>query len=279
MLTWSLGWASSPASSAITSFAFMFEEVPEPVWNTSIGNWSSCSPLATSSPAFAIRSARSVSSLPSSAFARAAAAFSLPSQWMTGAGIGWPEIWKFLTALDVSSPHSSVRVAIHSGYLPGLAAGGVAPSEGALKARRQRPAGLAEASGGVEPTHEVGVNGIGSLADRAEQVAELERSRARRVTPGLGVELGRRDDHLLADAGELARLLLRDEAVGDGCGPGQPNGSRSALERLQIRLVAGQAGRRGLVVLLVAAAADHEDGCGHHRDGDGLAHHVIVRPP
>ena len=45
MLTWSLGWASSPASSAITSFAFMFEEVPEPVWKTSIGNWSSCSPF------------------------------------------------------------------------------------------------------------------------------------------------------------------------------------------------------------------------------------------
>src|SRR4029453_14572230 len=107
-----------------------------------------------------IRSARSASSLPSSAFVRAAAAFSLPSQWMTGAGIGWPEIWKFLTALDVSPPPSSVRVATHSGYLPGLAAGGVAPSEGALECRRQRPAGLAEASGGVEPTHEGGGDGM-----------------------------------------------------------------------------------------------------------------------
>jgi hypothetical protein len=38
MLTWSLGWAASPASLAITSLAFMFEEVPEPVWKTSIGN-------------------------------------------------------------------------------------------------------------------------------------------------------------------------------------------------------------------------------------------------
>ena len=57
MFTWSLGWAPSPARLAITSLAFMFDEVPEPVWKTSIGNWSSCSPLATSSPARAIRSA------------------------------------------------------------------------------------------------------------------------------------------------------------------------------------------------------------------------------
>ena len=59
MLTWSLGWAPSPARLAITSLAFMFEEVPEPVWKTSTGNWSSCSPSATALPAAAIRSARS----------------------------------------------------------------------------------------------------------------------------------------------------------------------------------------------------------------------------
>ena len=33
----------------MTSLAFMFDEVPEPVWKTSIGNWSSCSPSAISS--------------------------------------------------------------------------------------------------------------------------------------------------------------------------------------------------------------------------------------
>ena len=44
MLTSSFAWTYSPASAAITSFAFMFELVPEPVWKTSIGNWSSCSP-------------------------------------------------------------------------------------------------------------------------------------------------------------------------------------------------------------------------------------------
>ena len=44
MLTSSFACTSSPASVAITSFAFMFDEVPEPVWKTSIGNWSSSSP-------------------------------------------------------------------------------------------------------------------------------------------------------------------------------------------------------------------------------------------
>ena len=59
MLTWSLGCAPSPARLAITSLAFMFDEVPEPVWKTSIGNWSSNSPPATRSAAAAIRCARS----------------------------------------------------------------------------------------------------------------------------------------------------------------------------------------------------------------------------
>ena len=59
MFTWSLGWAPSPARLAMTSLAFMFVEVPEPVWKTSIGNWSSCLPAAMSSAAAPIRSARS----------------------------------------------------------------------------------------------------------------------------------------------------------------------------------------------------------------------------
>ena len=59
MLTSSFACTSSPARVAITSFAFMFDEVPEPVWKTSIGNWSSSSPAAIRSPAAAIRSALS----------------------------------------------------------------------------------------------------------------------------------------------------------------------------------------------------------------------------
>ena len=62
MFTWSFGCTSLPASVAITSFAFVFELVPEPVWKTSIGNWSSNSPAATRSAAAAMRSARSRSS-------------------------------------------------------------------------------------------------------------------------------------------------------------------------------------------------------------------------
>jgi len=52
-----LGCAWTPArvaSVAITSLAFMFELVPEPVWNVSIGNASSCSPAATASAAAAM---------------------------------------------------------------------------------------------------------------------------------------------------------------------------------------------------------------------------------
>ena len=43
--TWSFGCTGEPrsrvASVASTSFMFMFDEVPEPVWYMSIGNWSS----------------------------------------------------------------------------------------------------------------------------------------------------------------------------------------------------------------------------------------------
>ena len=94
-------------ASAMTSFAFMFELVPEPVWKTSIGNWSSNSPSAMRSPAAAMRSARSRSSSSRSAFARAAAALMRPSQRATGTGIGSPETGKFATALSVSPPQSA----------------------------------------------------------------------------------------------------------------------------------------------------------------------------
>src|ERR671925_219009 len=107
MFTSSFGCTSSPESAAMTSFAFMFEEVPEPVWKTSIGNWSSSSPAASRSPAAAMRSALSGSRRPSSAFTRAAAALIRPSQRATGAGIGSPDTGKLATALRVSAPHSS----------------------------------------------------------------------------------------------------------------------------------------------------------------------------
>ena len=106
MLTWSLGWAPSPASVAITSLAFMFVEVPEPVWKTSIGNWSSYSPFATRSAAVAIRSARSWSRRSSSPLTRAAAPLIWASQRTTPTGTVSPEIGKLPIALVVSPPHS-----------------------------------------------------------------------------------------------------------------------------------------------------------------------------
>ena len=108
MFTWSFGCA--PESVAMTSLEFMFDDVPEPVWKTSIGNCASCLPAAISSPAAAIFSASSASSSPSSAFTRAAVPLMRPSQRTTGSGTRSPETGKFATALVVSPPHSSVGV-------------------------------------------------------------------------------------------------------------------------------------------------------------------------
>ena len=48
--------AARSRATAITSLAFMFDDVPEPVWYTSIGKWSSHWPSATSSALAAIAS-------------------------------------------------------------------------------------------------------------------------------------------------------------------------------------------------------------------------------
>ncbi len=130
MFTWSLAWASSPASSAITSLAFMFDEVPEPVWKTSIGNWSSCLPSAISWPAWAIRSAMSESSSPSSPFTAAAVPLIRPSQRITGMGTRSPDTGKLSTALAVSPPHSCCSVTDMGLNLPKLPTGTLAALEG-----------------------------------------------------------------------------------------------------------------------------------------------------
>src|SRR5690625_171640 len=97
-----MGWTSRPsscvASVARTSLVFMFEEVPEPVWNTSIGKCSSCLPLITSSTACTMASATSCSMTPSSAFARAAARFTCASARIWPDSNGVPLIGKFSTA-------------------------------------------------------------------------------------------------------------------------------------------------------------------------------------
>ena len=95
------------ASLAMTSFAFMFEDVPLPVWKTSMGNSRSQRPSATSIAAFWMASAMGASSRPRSRFTRAAAALMSPSVWMNAGGNGRPEIGKFSTARWVCGPHSA----------------------------------------------------------------------------------------------------------------------------------------------------------------------------
>ena len=100
--TWSFGCTSLPsfcvASEESTSFMFMFELVPDPVWYVSTGNWSSYSPVTTWSAAQAIASAMAPSSVPRSLLARAAAFLMRASAAMWRDSRPWPEIGKFSTA-------------------------------------------------------------------------------------------------------------------------------------------------------------------------------------
>jgi hypothetical protein len=87
----------------------MFELVPDPVWKTSIGNASSCSPAATARAAASMARAGSASSTPSSAFTFAAAALTSPIAWTSAASIGVPLIGKFSTARWVCARQSASR--------------------------------------------------------------------------------------------------------------------------------------------------------------------------
>src|SRR5882724_4496424 len=92
--TSSLGWigferaitppASWMARLAMTSLAFMFDCVPEPVWNTTSGNSSSHRPAMTSSAARTMSSALSGGSWPSARLASAAHFLTMPNARMTG---------------------------------------------------------------------------------------------------------------------------------------------------------------------------------------------------
>src|ERR671910_538419 len=108
-LTSSLGWTFRPsrsdASVATTSLAFMFELVPEPVWNTSSGNWSSQRPSTTSCAAAAMASATSASMTPRSALARAAAPLMRASAATSERSRTTPETGKFSIARWVWAAH------------------------------------------------------------------------------------------------------------------------------------------------------------------------------
>ena len=100
--------ASWIARLAMTSFAFMFDCVPDPVWNTTSGNSASHLPSITSCAACAISCALSRGSTPSSALARAAACLTTPNARTTGrpnAKRATP-IGKLSTERCVCAPHS-----------------------------------------------------------------------------------------------------------------------------------------------------------------------------
>ena len=114
LLTSSFGWISfeprlppiiSIALFEITSFAFMFDCVPDPVYHTTNGKWSSSLPYFTSSAALTIASAFFYSN-PKLIFAIAAHFLRIPNALITGRGILSlsPPILKFIKDLYVWAP-------------------------------------------------------------------------------------------------------------------------------------------------------------------------------
>ena len=109
-LTWSLGCTSTPARparEASTSFMFMFDDVPEPVWKTSSGKWSRCSPATIAAAAVRIASACAGSITPSSALTFAAAAFTCAIAFRCSSSSRVPLIGKFSIARWVCARHKA----------------------------------------------------------------------------------------------------------------------------------------------------------------------------
>ena len=114
MLTWSFGWTgffepispfrTSMARFEMTSLAFMFDWVPDPVCQTTSGKWSSSFPSMTSWAAMMIGRATSWSSRPSSMLASAAARLTMPSARITGFGCFSQPILKFWIERWVCAP-------------------------------------------------------------------------------------------------------------------------------------------------------------------------------
>ena len=122
----------------MTSLAFVFVEVPEPVWKTSIGNCSSCLPAAISAAALSMPSALRFASRPSSPLTAAAAPFTRASQCTTDTGMVSPEIGKFSTAFAVSAPHNCCLFGI---WLSFFAAGRNRPYPQNAASSRASPTG------------------------------------------------------------------------------------------------------------------------------------------
>ncbi len=118
-LTWSFGCTGWPSTSearlASTSLTFMFVDVPDPVWNTSTGNWSSSSPVSTrrAAAAMAPAVASSTPGTPSPAFTRAAWRLMAARAWATRTSSGRPAIGKLAMASSVCVPQRGSVIASH----------------------------------------------------------------------------------------------------------------------------------------------------------------------
>ena len=184
MLTSSFACTSSPASAAMTSLAFMFELVPEPVWKTSIGNWSSWSPRAIASPAAAIRSAFSASSSPSSAFVRAAAALIRPEPARHGSGdrlAGDQEVDDRLARL--AAPQLPARLRAHGAEVYRDGCGYLEASCRCLVTSHSCIASVSSSSSRRNPRGSGGEASASELLDRnASRVAQLNGRGQERVS-------------------------------------------------------------------------------------------------
>jgi len=89
---------------AMTSFAFMFVDVPDPVWKMSSTKCESSSPVMASPAARSIASPSSGSRSPSSRFTREAASLIAPSASMKRRPKRRSEMGKFWRARSVCAP-------------------------------------------------------------------------------------------------------------------------------------------------------------------------------
>src|SRR5690554_690579 len=232
-LTWSFGWTSAPrrreASVARTSLVFMFELVPEPVWNTSTGKCSSCAPVATSSAAPTIASAISAGRTPSSAFARAAAFLTRASASMWPRSSGVPEIGKFSTARCVCARYSAFAGTRTSPIV-------------SCSIRKSAMGRFSHRSAAPTPDPQ-NVTWVTSHLVRVD-CPELRISRRRRPRGASVVDVADRVDH--ADLGfDEVVLRAHDRAPSLGDGPAQ--GGRVVVQHVHrvAHVLAAQDGRLG----------------------------------
>ena len=239
----------------MTSLAFMFDDVPEPVWKTSIGNWSSCLPSAISSPAAAIRSARSASSRPSSALTRAAAPLMRPSQRTTAhrdALAGHGEVVDGLAGLAAPELRGGVLHA-HRGETVSTRAPG--PGSGVtLRGSSGSPQWLQTIVGSAWWPHSWWSRSSGGPSSPARYS-----SPQRMIATTAGIEVAAHRGQLVLVA--LGLLLVADPLEDPGAG-----------ERLQ-------AGREDVardpeVALQLGEAADAEERLAHDQEGPALAEHL-----